>query len=212
MKRKRSAPDSCTTKRATKKRKVIAFLPRSKTLGEPELHYFDVANSNDISTTAVQVDLNAMAAGDTVITREGNKIQMTAVELRVELNNKVATQNNRCRILIVYDKNSDQASAALATVLEAATVSDFPAKGQKSRFKILVDETITINQSAATPLQKVFWHKFIRVKSSAQLAAFVDGSATQPATGGLSLFTVGDVAAGANAAASLINVRLYFFP
>lgn len=208
MKRKRTCPSPV---KKTKKAKVIQTKRLIRTQ-EPEIHYFDTGTTSDISTTAVSLDLNAMAAGDTIITREANKIQMTALELRCIFNNKVATQNNRLRILVVYDKNANAATATLATVLNAATISDLPAVTQKSRFKILLDKTLELNQTSATPLQKLDFHEFLRIKNSCQMSQFADGTATQPVSGGLTLYTIGDVAAGANAAASTINARLYFFP
>lgn len=209
MKRKTSQPPTKKTQVAKRARPSARRVPASVV---PEIHYFDTNDTSDISTTAVAIAANSMAQGDTIVTRTGNKIQMTAIELRVALANKAATSANKCRIIVVYDKNPDAATATLATVLENSTVTDFPAKGQKSRFKILLDETIVLNQTTTTPAQKAFWHKFLRIKNSAQLAAYPDGSAAAPITGALNVYTIGDVAAGANAASSNVNIRLYFFP
>lgn len=186
---------------------------RAPNLGFNDVHYNDSTVATDATTTPVTLALNSVAAGDTIITRDGNKILQKALSLRIQWNNEAVTQNNRVRILVVHDMNANNATVAMGGVLISADIGSFTNTATKSRFTILWDKVIVMNQTAdgsATVLNKGFMKKYIKIPVPCQAAVYGDGTAQAPVTGGLTLYYVGDVVAGATDLDFSVNARLTF--
>lgn len=180
-------------------------------LGE-EVHFFDKTISDDATTTSVVLPLNTVVQGDTVADRQANKILMKALEIRILYSNEAITQNNRIRLLVVVDKQPNGAQCALSDVLEAEAIQAFPKVANKSRFKIIMDEVIVLNQSSSNAggFEKGFFHKYIRIKPDLALSTFASSATAVPITNSLSIFYLGDVAAGATDVDMTVNCRLSF--
>ena len=104
MKRKATADKKG---RPTKFRKTPTKFSRARTSGAgiaPELKFNDVSFTTDATTTGAIIALNQMAAGDTALLRDGNKISMKSIQLRFWLQNEASTVNAIVRMFIVYDK------------------------------------------------------------------------------------------------------------
>lgn len=168
-----------------------------------ELKYNDVAFATDATTTATVVDLNNFAAGDTVNLRDGNKVSMRSLELRVALELEAITQNATCRFVVVVDKNANAAAptfsgSVVTSVFDAATPAALRQISTMSRFTILMDKTFVINQSASNAggVQKFFFKKYIKIAPFLQLASWGSNAAGVPLSNSLSLLYISDVAAG----------------
>lgn len=215
MKRKASTQGTQAFKKPRLERQGAVYgknlTRRSALLGE-EIHYFDKTISDDGTTTSVALPLNTIVQGDTIADRSANKILMKSLELRILYSNEAITQNNRVRVLVVLDKQPNGAQAVLTDVLEAEAIISFPKIANKSRFKILADDVITLNQSgsAAGAFQKEFYHKYLKIKGDLALSTFASNATAVPITNGLTIFYVGDVVAGAADADMTVNCRLSF--
>lgn len=168
----------------------------SQMLGD-DLKFFDASFNTDATTTPTVVDLNSFAAGSTVFDRIGNKVAMRSLELRVRYSLEIITTNILARFVVVYDKNSNTAAPTWTQVFDAATIESQRLVNNRSRFTILMDKVIAINQTSGGGVQKGFFKKYIKLKDpSVQFASFEDSSNNQPVTGAISLMYISDVAAG----------------
>lgn len=169
-----------------------------------ELKFNDVSFNTDATTTETVVDLNNFAAGDTVNLRDGNKTIQRSIELRVKLELEAITQNVVCRFVVVHDKNANAAAptfsgSILTSVFDAATPQALRQISTLSRFTILMDKVVVVNQSASNAggLQKAFFKKYIKIGNpDCQLASYGANTASIPMSGSLTLLYISDVAAG----------------
>lgn len=169
-----------------------------------EKKYNDVAITTDASTTETVVALTTIAAGDTALLRDGNKIICKSIELRINMANEAVTQSNTVRFVVVKSMQSNAAAptwftgAAGQDVFDASTVTARRAVETASRYRILMDETIVVNQmtgvAASAPTQAYF-HKFIPLKN--EMTTYATGAATIPITNAFYLMYVGSTASGA---------------
>lgn len=203
---------------APKRRKVAGtktFKPKNVVLA-PELKYNDAAFAADATTTGAIVALNNMAAGDTALLRDGNKILMKTIQLRFTIENEANNQNNAVRMLIVYDKQPNLAAATIAGAgtgpLDTITIQSLRQVATTSRFKVLMDRVYVINSTSDTAgaLQIMHDEAYIKIPSDCQLTQFADGAAGAPQTGNLLLMYFGNVAAGAADTNVLGQARLRF--
>jgi len=184
--------------------------PMASNLFFNDIHYFDAAVSTDATTTTVALALNNMAAGDTIVTRDGNKILMKSLQLRVQMSLESAAVNQQVRMLVVYDATPTQSQATLSLILDAETMLGYPSTTVKSRFTILYDKVHVLNATDATALQKAFIKKYIKIPESCAPAVYGVGTASIPISGGLTFFYVGDTATGITDLNFSVNSRLTF--
>lgn len=208
---KRKTPPTKTYKTPAKKPRLVRQNAQAAitTLGH-EIGYFDAAIAADASTTPVIVDLNAMAAGDTNITRDGNKIGMIALGLRIAYNIEAVTQNVRARFVVVLDKQPNGAAPTWLGVYDTATIESQRVVGSLSRYDILMDKVVTVNSTttSATALQKGFFKKYCKMPNI--ISSFVSAAAGPPFTNSLSLMYISDVVAGVTDMDVSGTTRLYF--
>lgn len=215
---KRQTPSPASTRPFKKPRQAKWTRPprvqSALASGRDELRYFDVNFSTDATTTPSVGALNNMAAGDTNITRDANKISMKAIMLRVGYSNEAIAQNVRTRWVLVLDHNSNGASAAMTDVFDAATIESQRKVANLSRFTVLMDKVVTLNSTTSTAgaFQKAFFKKYVKIPQDNinNIASYADGTAASPITNGLSLMYVSDVATGATDQDVIGTVRLFF--
>lgn len=168
-----------------------------------ELKFNDVAFATDATTTGTVVALNTFAAGDTALLRDGNKVAQRSLFLRVSYSLEALTAAARIRFLVVLDKQANGVAPSIATALtgplDAITMESQRRIDSMSRFMMLCDEVVTLNQPSGTggALAKGYWEKYITLPTTAQIASFLDNTAAIPVTNGLSLMYFSDIAAGA---------------
>jgi len=158
-------PRSMKPKHASKSGNSVARLERRIILIEKsiiETKYFDDLVSTTFSTTGAANTLNNLAQGDSVITRNGNKIFVEKIDLKysVVCNTALVGPVN-CRIMLLRDQMPQGQTNSLSiagsqTILGANGVLDnsiivsnphlMPlALEMKDRYKVLVDDTFVIN-------------------------------------------------------------------
>lgn len=212
MKRKASTSQGQLSKKskpAAYKRQNAALM-----LGQ-ELKFHDSAITSAANTTTAVVALSSMAAGDTAILRDGNRIMTKSLEVKLRLALDAITQNAVCRFVIVHDKNANASaitwSGALG-VFDAATPESQRNISTLSRYTILMDKIVVLNQGSGTggAVQKGFIKKYVKINDDLQLASYLDSTASIPVSGSLALIYLSDVAAGATDVAVTGTCRLRF--
>lgn len=169
----------------------------------PELKFNDGPFTTDATTTGAIIALNQMAAGDTALLRDGNKIRMKSIQLRFFLNLEAATTNAIVRMFIVYDRQSNLANPSIATAgtgpLDTITIQSLRQVATVSRFKVLWDHVYVLNQQndTVTCLQIVNDEIFLKIPEDCQLTTFADNTQAAPISGGLYLMYFSNLAAGA---------------
>lgn len=166
----------------------------------PELKFNDVNFNTDASTTETVVALTTFAAGDTALLRDGNKIICKSLELRILLANEATTQSNTVRFAVVKSLQANSAAptwfngGALTDVFDEATVTARRATITASRFKVIAEEVVTINQTNDTSLNQAYIHKFMKLDED--ITQYFDGTSAIPVTNAYFLLYLGSSAAG----------------
>lgn len=208
---KNPRPTKRATKTTTTSRKRVGV-----GIGQ-ELKFNDVTFNTDASTTGTVVALNHMAAGDTALTRDGNKIRMKSIQLKWTSELESLAQNAVVRVMIVYDRQPNAAAPSIATAatgpLESISVNALRRVDTVTRFKVLYDNTYSLNNTndTAGAFQIRFDECFVKIPEDCQLASFVDGNAGAPSTGGLYLMYMSTVASGATDVSMDGRARLRFW-
>lgn len=220
MKRKLSnaSPGAYPKKRRTDKQHAAAS--RSSKLAKigAELKYNDLTLNTDASTTSTEVPMTTIGTGTTGILRDGLKVLLRSVEYRINMANKALTQGNTVRVVLVLDKlaQAEQctwgAGASVAEVYDAATTVARRNILSASRFVILSDETVVLNQDSGTggAFAQCYLHRYIKIPAKYQLAVWSGSSATIPVSNALTLMYLGSTAAGATAVTVNGTARLRF--
>jgi len=176
-----------------------------------ELKYNDTAFNTDATTTGAVIALSTFAAGDTALTRDGNKIDVKSIELRIRLELEAVTTNAVCRFVLVRDKQPNYAASPLATAglfLDTISPESLRAIAVLSRYDVLMDKTVSLNEGSGA-VQKMFFKKYIKIRDNS-ITTFPDGTATIPSTNSYNLFYLSDVAAGATDVNVFGQCRLRF--
>ena len=179
----------------------------------PEKKFFDSVTITDATTTASILNLNNMAAGDTVLLRDGNKIICKSIQLRGTFQNESLAQNNVIRYMVIHDKNSNGTAPTAAQVFEGTpSVQGMKSIANASRFTTLLDKTVVLNNLSDTAGAMAFAYisEYVKIPANLQLSAFADGTAAVPVSGSLSLIIIGSTAAGATDVDVIMNTRLRF--
>lgn len=201
MKRKAADLKGRPTKRQTVKKSTTRR--KSSITLAPELKYNDASFTADATTTGAIVALNQMAAGDTALLRDGNKILCKSVQLRWYMQLEDASVNAIVRVMIVWDRQPNLTTPSIATAgtgpLDTITIQSLRQVATTSRFRVLKDDVYTLNQQndTATSRQIIHDEVFVKVPKECQLTSFADGASGTPISGGLYLMYFSNIAAGA---------------
>jgi len=176
-------------------KKVSSVLTK---IGELEMKTLDTGFTADSTTSTNVVPLTSIQQGDSVNTRDGNKIWLKSIAIRCSMSLEDQAQPVKSRFLIVHDKQPNGTSATVTDVLTTAVVEDYTNTKNFSRFTVLMDKVVVLNQtnSIANNKQKAFFKKYIKIPEHLALSTFKDGNTAPPNTGELTLMYFSDTAAG----------------
>lgn len=167
--------------------------------------------SADFNTTGSVELLNGLSQGSDNDNRLGRKIFMKYVEgiwkASSTLGSGVAQS---CRILIVYDRQSNGAAPAITDVLttnNSCALKDYDAR---DRFLILLDEFFDLPNFTGTEFKMQTGRFYRKIGMPTIFNSGNAGTVADIASGSLYLLTIGDVAAGATDGALTIKTRLHF--
>lgn len=152
-------------------------------------------NSESNSTGEVTL-LNGLARGDDVDARVGRKVVMKSVQLQLRPRVTVTTGLAQiCRIMLVYDKQTNAAALTIAQVLQNASISGLRNLENRDRFVVLMDQFIELSASGNQGDFKHF-NKYLRCNLPVIFNSGDAGTIADITTGSLYLITVGSEAAG----------------
>ncbi len=208
MKRARPVFVSPAAQRPFKKPRQAPPRKQAVTIGA-EKKFHDASASDDATTTTTIVNLNNMAAGDTALLRDGNKIICKSVQIRMSLRAESSTVSNIVRVLVIYDKNANGVAPTAAQVFQGTpSVTAMKNISNASRFVTLMDKIIPIHSRGSFDME--YLNEFIRIPTNLQLSQFSDGSAAVPISGSLTLLYLGNEAAGTNDVDVVLATRTRF--
>jgi hypothetical protein len=119
-----------------------------------EIHYNDVTNSTNISSTSTLVLMNGLTQGDTAITRTGQSIRMNTLDINAYIIGNSTAGQQSVRILLVFDKQPNASAYTSTSLLNSDnTISPYAVGGQ-NRFIVYMDEMYAL--STAGPLNAQF--------------------------------------------------------
>jgi len=172
---------------------------RRVTIGE-ELKYNDVNFNTDATTTETVVALTTFAAGDTALTRDGNKIIPKSLELRILCTNEASTQSNTIRFVVVKSMQANGAAptwfagAAGQDVFDELSVTARRAVETASRYKIIMDHIEVVNQTNSTSSNQAYIHKYMKLTE--EIITYASSASSVPITNAYYLMYLGTTAAG----------------
>uniref|UniRef100_UPI004048C8EC hypothetical protein n=1 Tax=Polynucleobacter sp. TaxID=2029855 RepID=UPI004048C8EC len=144
--------------------------------------------------------------------RDGNKINVKSFELRIAIEKEDLAPNATLRFLLVRDKQANVvALTPITNVLDTITAESLRTIGFLSRYDILMDKVLVVNQTNSTvgSLQKAFMKKYVKVRFEG-ITTYANSTASVPATNGYSLLYFSDIAAGATDINILGQCRMRF--
>lgn len=123
--------------------------------GKEELKYEDLYNNNVTAATAGYFACaNNLTQGTTALTRVGDSVTVTSVQLRLNTHNGTSTQEVVYRVMLLWDYDVGGALPASANILATGLVITDPTLapynrnyvGKDKRFKIIFDRNFTHKQ------------------------------------------------------------------
>jgi len=176
-----------------------------------EKKYLDTQGSaSSVDTVASLVLLNGCVPGSDAINRIGRRIHIKSLYLRAVLSAGATPTNARCRIMIVYDKQSNGA-VAVATgangVLNTNTVTAANNLNSRGRYVTLLDWMPVVDVSGMQLLPKVV---YLRKNIDTVYNAGTAGTIADISTGSIYLLLLSNLAAGATAPVLDYTCRLRF--
>ncbi len=140
--------------------RALAVAYAVKKLINVEYHTLTTGFTQDPNSTGSVVNLTAIAQGDNVSNRQGNKIRVKYISCRGQVTLHASATNSRVRYAIVRDNNGSTTQPSIADVFVAAAnfLSNNNKKGDpqaNSRFSVLHDQYIYVNTD--TPTKPFKW-------------------------------------------------------
>lgn len=200
-----------------------------KILASQELKYFDEYNNNSsvsLTTSGYAFTINNFATGNTRITRIGNQISLTSLQLKYTLITAAGLLSGfNTRVLVVYDRNHNNSGNSFDgnpinnagiglldnTVIPSAPLMPRNIAYQK-RYKVLYDKNHFIrpevNTAAASTIPTgLTVYKNIKLSGRKSVYDGSGGSVADINVGAVSIFIVPDVS---NVVFASVGTRLYF--
>lgn len=191
---RRRYPYSYIGSRGPKRRRTGArqFVPHGKQLMEKKDHISAYAEQNLFNNSAVQ-SLVRTATGTTSITRIGNEITITSINIYIEVYattpSATGVLKNTGRLFLVYDKQPNGVMATFANINDSATTPfGFRNLNNRMRFKTLWDSGLfSISDNTGNKDYHHCWSVFMN--TSLPVGYSTSGSnMTDIQTGNLMLF------------------------
>jgi len=174
-------------------------------VGTAELKFVDSAPIGSFAngTASVRAVLNALAPGSSASQRIGRTVEMKSIAYRVHMASGATTVSTgkvpaNCRMLIVYDGQTNGALPATTDVLDAAAVDSLLNLSNRDRFRVLKEHRWRISSQdlnlSAVP-SSILFTGYIKIPKAYQKTTYnagVAGSVADIVTGGLFVIFVWD--------------------
>jgi len=164
--------------------------------------YNDTSSTLAFDTTGSVLLLNGIAESDDIAGRTGRQIRMLSFEsIGLCYPQDAAVNDNLCRVILVYDKQTNGAAPVITDVLTASSSIALHNLNNKRRFDFLLDESFSLGartEAATLAVSSAPVHcAFKRTLQMQRKVQYNNTGATVAAitTGSLYLFTIGSIAA-----------------
>jgi len=178
-----------------------------------ERKFFDVALTDDATSTPSLNCVNAMVAGTSAVTRIGRRIVMKSLQIRglIYRENAATTTNQFMRLVVVFDRqpNGSATVAPWTDMYNTATPHTLKNMANAGRFFTLMDKNIDIT-AANGGNTEVSINEFIKFNLPVYYNAGVAGNVADISTGALLVCYVGSQAAGTDDINVELNCRLRY--
>lgn len=159
-------------------RKALKMAGHLKRLVNVEIKNFDILQTSvSLSATPIIIQLSNIPQGDTTVTRDGAQCKVLSIELSILLVRSSAANVTAVRLMLVCDKQTNQAIYLNSDLLANVTLSDnivAPLNlNNKFRFNVIWDRTFSLNNASTTKVIKnVFsMSKILRFDASTSMIA-----------------------------------------
>lgn len=146
-----------------------------------EIKNFDVQQTGvSVSQTAVIIQLTNIPQGDTTVTRDGNQAKMLGVDLNytITVNDTPTIPRHLIRIMLVVDKQTNQAIYAIGDLLEDSTGLDNLVSprnlNNKHRFTILYDRLHNLSIAFSVAHVRKYIKKEVLLRYDASTPSIAD--------------------------------------
>ncbi len=141
---------ACGTMVVNDAARALAIAKSVRRLVNVEIKNFDIQQlSEDLTQTPVIVPLSNIAVGDTTNSRDGSQCKMVGIDLNYTITQATAGTSSFVRILLIQDKQTNQAIYTPADLLEndAAQQNIVSPRNLDNlkRFTVLYDRTIKLD-------------------------------------------------------------------
>lgn len=188
--------------------KSLVFDARPMNVEKKNVDTFFAVTAPAASAWGSPTQLNVLAQGNTATTRIGRSAHFTSLQMRYNLIRSGSNGPSQARILIIYDKQSNNSIPATTDVLDTNVMISPLALANSERFIVLMDELIDSMQSTSLNISGSRYRK-IGLPTVYNGAAGTSGQVT---TGTIWLFVANnDVVTGGAASLNLdIFCRMRF--
>lgn len=188
-------------------RQSLVFDNRPMNVEKKNVDTFFAVTAPGAGVWSAPTQLNVLAQGNTAQTRVGRSVHMTSIQLRYNYIRPSASGPGQARILVIYDKQSNQSIPATLDILAADTSVSPLQLANSERFIVLLDELTDSIQSTSLNISGMRYRK-IGLPAVYNGAA---GTSGQVNTGTVWLYVANnDVATGTATSSLDIYARIRF--
>ncbi len=171
---------SCSKFAIEKGAKALAMVTALKRLTNIEIKNFDVQqNGVAVTQTPVIVQLSNIPIGDTTNSRDGSQCKMIGIDLNFLLTQNASATQTFCRVMLILDKQTNQAIYTPADLLEDVTAADNIIAPRNldnlKRFTVLYDQIFTLDGDGhRTAVVKKYISKDLLLRYDASTPSIAD--------------------------------------
>jgi len=190
-----------TQQQPSKRTNRFAGIQRSK---GPEHKFVDVVQNGYVADTAGTITLlNGVAQGLDYNNRIGRKMEFTSVHVKgILLPVDTSTAPAHCRLMVVWDSDSDGTTPTITDILAQSTSTSFANLNNRNRFRTLLNEEYSIGgfSAAATTAyagapQVHTIDRYVQLPKLETINQGTDATAASIQQGALWMLTIGTNAA-----------------
>ncbi len=140
---------------------ALNMAKKALSLMNVEFKFRDIESSTAVSTTATSNLLSGIAQGDTDITRDGSSCKIVSLGIRGNITINASAVASEVRLLIVLDKQTNQATFAIGDLLATANTIGFRNLDNNTRFRVLWDQRFNLSDQGP---KIVKFQKFMKLQ------------------------------------------------
>ncbi len=141
--------------------KALSMVKALKVLVNVEKKNHDIATAIGISTTPTILEMTNILQGDTTLQRDGSQCKIISIMVRYLVTQHVTAVSTTLRVMIIHDKQTNQAIYTAADLLVDVTANDALNSPRNldnmKRFSVLYDRVHSLSDSGRTTSNHRFY-------------------------------------------------------